>query len=194
VFIFRPDTQQMDTLIFKGETNAEHLFTSAGVFVDGVIPYDKDLYLRQYIFYTQKTSLNSIDFLRLWLFQKSTKQNQGKTVVFTLPLSQSANTALSKMLTDKTLYQEGKTISIVNASTFYGKGSSIAAAFISMGVNVISVTTANSQENTSYISYLGNSTYTLQKLSRITHIPIIYSQNNGRLADITVVIGEDIQD
>lgn len=204
VIIFRPDTQQIDTILFKGESDAANLFSSAGVFVDGVIPYndlinpanfqlEKYLWLNLSNIQKKYTSLNIIDFLRLWLFERSIKENAGKTIVFTLPISQSANTTLVQVLTDKALYQEGETIAIINASTIYGEGSNVASALIATGVNVISVTTANNQENKSYISFSGKPTYTLQKLLRITHIPVISSQEPGGLADITIVLGEDIK-
>lgn len=192
VFVIRPDTQEIDTLIFRGESDATHLFTSAGVFIDAVVPYDSFLdpqdlrlgsYLRHHIF-SQNTGLNSIDMLGLWWFEKRVKKKL---------FYQSTHAAVAQILVDKTLYQEGKTVAVVNASSLSGKGSKLAAALTAIGANVISVTTATVPENTSFLRYGGKRTYTVRKLSRIIPLPRIQAQNVPGLADITIVLGKDVR-
>ncbi|MGH7245382.1 MAG: hypothetical protein ACREGI_00425, partial [Candidatus Levyibacteriota bacterium] len=56
--------------------------------------------------------------------------------------------------------------------------------------NVISVTTAQTDQTTSIISYYGDVSYTTRRLSKILEIPLVKVTSPG-LSDITIQIGKD---
>ncbi len=110
----------------------------------------------------------------------------GKEVTY--PLDASSQKVVTQLLTDQTLYREGYSISVVNAAGVSGLGTQVANLLSHMGGNVVSVTTADKEQETSTISYIGQETYTVKRLQKVLQFPLTKMTTSG-LSDIVVTVG-----
>ncbi len=125
------------------------------------------------------STLTRLDLLRLFLFTQGVNRNN-ITITPTL----------SAAFYDHTLFQEGQTIAIVNATDISGLGNIVAKMLSNMGANVISITSTVAHQKKSTLFYFGNVSYTAHRLSKVLAIPAIQTKEAG-VADITIVIGEE---
>ena len=100
------------------------------------------------------------------------------------------STVLSLTFTDPTIYQENKSIQIVNASNAYGLGTRLATFISNIGGNVILVSTANDVSEHSKILYANGVSYTVKKLGNYLNFPIEASNETG-VSDVIIIIGID---
>ena len=134
--------------------------------------------------------VNVIDAIKLYIFSKTIHPNAIDTANISIPPSQrDLTTTIPSFFTDVTLYQEGLSISIVNASGEAGLGTTISNFLTTIGANVISVTSGNEQSNTTMQSTYGNTNYTVQRLQQILHIKSQKMHNTG-ISDIIITIGK----
>ncbi len=131
-----------------------------------------------------------IDALRLYLFSKSLKSDAKTTQIITLPMNQVIlNQQVQTVITDHTLYKEGQSIAIVNASGQDGIGTRLAQLLTNIGGNIVSVTTSQEDQATSTIGYTGtNPSYTATRLQKILGLTLVPMQSKG-LSDIMITVG-----
>lgn len=168
--------------------------------IDGKILYDNNLSKQNLsrLFLKSAVSgrveeLTIIDVLRLIFFSRSLKSGS----VYERSLQKDTSEVLKQDIINQTfkdddLSLEKKSIEIINATDTFGLGSRLANLISNIGGDVILV---NSQpaEKKSKIIFYKNSSYTVERLSKYLGIPSVRTDER-RLADITVIIGEDILD
>lgn len=142
--------------------------------------------------FTKNTEgLTSIDILRLCLFAKSVPV--GST--YERDLADSLNdtqksTILSLSFSDPTIFAEGQSIQIINASESYGLGARLANLISNIGGNPVLVTTADKPSQHSKIIYYQNQSYTVKKLSNYLDFPVERSDKRS-ITDVIIIIGMD---
>jgi hypothetical protein len=193
---FNPDTQSMSKVTLKGKPEQNsNLEKSIAVPVDAKVTsdqLDKPIpdFLLGLMVSKNKKSLSLADTIKLWLFARAVKQSDISETELQLPLSEEESKNIPRIFTDRSIYQEAKTITIINATEENGLGSRFAKLLTNIGGNVIMVTSGN-KTNKSSISYVGNESYTLSRISKIINIlPVLYKDKSA-ISDITVIIGED---
>jgi hypothetical protein len=138
------------------------------------------------------SSLNIYDLYRLSLLTKHIAPDTVSTQSIHLPFDPTiSNTMLEQLFLDETIDQENKTVSIVNGAGVPGLGTRLEQALSVMGVNVISVTNADTVKSSSEITYFGDKSYTLTRLQRLLGLPVTESSSQG-LSDIIILIGRDM--
>jgi len=143
-------------------------------------------YLSGHLNETRTIGMNSVDVTALLWFCEKIKPENIKVKTVSLP----ANTAitLSSLMSDNTLYGEGKSISVINATGESGIGSRMTRLITNMGGNVISVTTAPEIQAVSTISYYGEKSYTLTRLAGVLHFTLV-PMSKQTFSDIIITIG-----
>lgn len=194
--IFSPDTHKIAILRLKGQMTNVSLLQSVALPQDGIIIENDeentpDAFIHDVLTQGGKqSSLNQLDKIKLLLFSQTVTSDSINTQTLTLPLTTSSENALITLATDQTLYKEAQTIAVVNGSGISGVGNMVATLLTHVGANVISVTTADEDTNTSSLVYTGDKTYTVKRLSHIFDMSPVYVSNTG-IADITITIGKD---
>ena len=139
-------------------------------------------------FKTQK-NLNFMDFLRLFLFTNTVKQNSINEEMITKDVSaQTLISLTSSLFVDQEILDEKQNIEIINATDIYGLGSRLASLVTNVGGNVILVTTGDI-ENNSEIQYI-NETYTVKRLFQILNFKLVKTEKKS-IPDVIIVIGKD---
>lgn len=143
------------------------------------------------------TDLTIIDMARLWFYTKTLPVHDITIKQFLLPkdaLSSEKESFVdrisSQLFTDNTIVQEKVSIQVINGTNVAGLGNRLARLITNMGGNVVAVTTAEKEVETSQISYFGSETYTLKRLSKI----LGYKQNKLQkqlISDIIITVGKD---
>jgi len=173
LFSFNPDTQSIIIL--------SHYVS--GLSVDGKIHTSslnqspKNIILSA--LFHKDASLTLLDEVRLFLFAQSIPSSGITTV-----------DSIASNFTDHTLFQEGLSVAIVNAQGTLGLGNAVAKKLTTMGVNVISITTATNNQYVSQLFYAGKMSYTVKRLSEVVHIAKVQNMEQG-ISDITIVLGKD---
>ncbi len=145
------------------------------------------------IFSMQKyvNGLTILDAIRLFIFSKTVPKNNISVRDFSENLGDAQkSTVLSLSFTDPAVYQENKSIEIINATDTFGLGTRLATLVTNIGGNVVLVSTADNVMQNSKITYFKDKSYTVKKLSEYLGIPAVESDNRG-LADIIITIGTD---
>ena len=131
-----------------------------------------------------------VDALRLLLFVHSVEsKNEQSQIVSSQNFTQQITSSNSPFI-DQTIYREGESVAIINATDVSGFGTKIASLLSLMGVNVISVTSAEDQKPTSSVGYSGNLSYTASRIAKVLHMPLTHL-SGVQISDITVTLGED---
>lgn len=143
-------------------------------------------YFQHLVFSGGISNLTILDRVRLWWFVKGLKSDA---------ITKVDRSSLGTTLIDKSLYQEAKTIAIINASGVVGLGNRFAKLLTTLGGNVISVTTADQlAEKTSVVSYTSVG-YTESRLERILQVKTqVVTAISPQLSAITVTLGKDMGD
>lgn len=195
--IFNPDNQSVRMVLVKGKISGNPAL-SLGIPVDGVFRSPTDISSVSSLTGTllfggseDKKTITSLDALNLFVFVHTT--DIGKVPSETIRTSEdstSQNTALSKVLVDSTLYNEGKTIAVVNGTSISGLANRVSRLITDIGGDVISVTTSVNTVPTSSVGYTGQQTYTAKRLAHILHLPLVQLPGQS-ISDITVTLGTD---
>lgn len=134
-------------------------------------------------------TMTIIDAVRLMLFTQLVEQNAITIKTYPYPLD-ATQQLVSSMFVDPTLYKDGMTIAVVNASGISGLGSKVAKELTNIGANVVSVKTSDAQSTTSTIAYMDGESYTVKKLIRILGF-IGKKDQVSQFSDITIILGQD---
>lgn len=201
VVSFSPQTNSISMLKVDSKLNVNNLSSELDVPVDGIIfTGDTVINAKNVSSVLLKSAFHAgyplknmtfVDALRLFIFSKGINLSSVYQRELSAGLSDAQkSTMLSLSFTDPTIYQENKSIQIVNAANVYGLGSRLAAFITNIGGNVILVSTSDQTMVESKIVYSGNKSYTAQKLSEFLGFPLEKTSTAG-VADVTIIIGTD---
>lgn len=207
VISFAPKIQSIALLHADGAQDSSHIGRLLEIPIDGTIQTsalqkkatDTNIadVMRGYVFGFAKikTNLTIIDLVRLWFFALPLPSHAvtQKTLSFekTSDLTDlSIDKVSSGLFADETITQEKISIQIVNATDVAGLGSRFARLAGNMGGNVVSVTTAEKQADSTVVQYYGKKTYTVSRLEKILGVTSAPMQNPA-IADIIVTLGKD---
>lgn len=193
--VFNPSDDSIHMLLLTGKVPDNPELT-LGIPVDARIVSTQDIdspdALGKGLIFNRKelhATPTIIDGINLFIFSHTAHDDKA--------LSQQAvlngadqDTLFTKIFTDEAIFQEGKSISIVNGTGISGLGSKVQQLLAHIGANVISVTTADTPSPKSAIRYTGDTSYTVSRISGILHIPTIHL-STASISDITVVLGRD---
>ncbi len=192
IITFNPDESSV-TVVSISQKNVTDEAKTLSIPLDGTIVGDssqsvKSLLLNALIHHS--ASFSPIDICKLWLFVNGLPSDA--LIQTSLPSDTTAAAAIvPKIFQDKSLYSEGKSITIVNATGVSGLGSQLAKLLTNIGANVIMVSTADTQVQKSSIQYSGSPSYTTDRLGRLLHLQPILLPNSSKISDITITIGKD---
>jgi len=192
---FNPDTQNIIQVFLTGNYNINDLAKTLEIPIDGKISVNDPKkpipsILAKTLFSKNKKSLTVADIIRLWLFSKSIKTEDYQNITFQMPIDDNSVKEIAKIFTDRTLYQEAKTITVVNATGENGIGGRFAKLLTNIGGNVIVISTGDISQK-SKIQFVGEKSYSLSRISQILEISPKPDTSKSAISDITVIIGED---
>lgn len=195
--VFNPEDKSLHMLLIHGDFSGNPLLT-LGIPVDATISSPADISsfstLAMDTIFKRKllhASTTIIDGIHLFVFihTADTDKTISQETNATTPEA-TQDTIFTNLFTDETIYKEGESIAIINGTGVVGLGNKVARLFNHMGANVVSVTTADTASPTSSISYVGNSSYTLTRISQLLSIPVTHL-STAAVSDITVLLGMD---
>ncbi len=134
------------------------------------------------------SQINFFDKLKI-LYTLKTSSNNIQTFNFSYN-SKSSDNLLPSVFIDSEIYQEGKTIAIINATGESGYASRLSGLLSNIGADVISTSASPDVLKNSSIVYSNEKSYTLAKISKILNINPVKSENTI-LADIVITLGKD---
>ncbi|MDE2591119.1 MAG: LytR C-terminal domain-containing protein, partial [Patescibacteria group bacterium] len=192
--VFDPDTQNINQILLTGKYYIGNIEKDLEIPIDATInanltkkPFSSFMFG---LIFSKNSMLPIADRIKLWLFAKDLKEADISNSQLQLPVTADENKTIEKLFTDRTLYQEAKTITIVNSTDLNGLASRFAKLLTNIGANVIMVTSGNTQQKSS-IQYVGATSYTLSRISRIIGVVPKVINSTTAISDITVIIGED---
>ena len=191
---FNPDVPKIEVLAIDGSITSETILSNipSDAKLDMIFSEDS---LQDSIHTTlvKAKNINFIDKLRLLLFAQTIAKDDIHMTHLKLPVTSSEEEDTKNIAVDQSLYKEGVSIAVVNASGFAGLGNTTATMLEEIGANVISVTTADQENETSSLVNTGEATYTLRRLTHIFSInPKMISKQ--QLATITIILGKDAKE
>lgn len=165
--------------------------------IDGKVTLDEEvttenlstILFKRVLDFKNQTNINSIDFLKLYLFAKTTNDSVINEKIISKDINpQQLNSITSSLFIDPVLSGEKQNIEIINASDVYGLGNRLANLITNIGGNVILVTTQNVTEK-SQIQYVKNS-YTVKRLNEILGYDVAEVEKKS-IPDVIIIIGKD---
>lgn len=168
----------------------ENIFSDSQNSPDGVIS-------RAFFhYYDLKTSLTEIDLFRLFLFAKSipshaiTEKDIPIDSKGRLPDGLTVDKIIAPLFIDAALAEEKMSIQIINGADAVGLANRLGRVLINMGANVVAVSTSDSIVPKSVIQYVGDKSYTVERLAKTLGIPAQEVQKTG-ISDIIIKLGKD---
>ncbi len=136
-----------------------------------------------------RTSLETVDMIRLWLLANSLDQSAVMHKTLSLPLDTLQIDKLSSSLfPDPLLVSENQTIQIINSTTEPGFGKRLERMLANMGGNVVLVSTAQLTTDRTKLVYYGDETASVRRLSRILGL-VPEKAVHKTIADIVIILG-----
>ena len=202
IIAFSPDADEANkirVLQVKGVFRPRNLSRQIGIPIDAQIDYTqgkeiklkdtmKDIFFRFHLLPVSE-QMNVMDAFRLMLFAGGVKEADiiQKTVI--LPLSEDAQHQLKNFFQDKTIFSEGLSITVINATGRSGIGNSFGKILSHVGANVIAVDTAETERELTTIEYSGFGGWTIQRLEKLLAIKANKVKKTG-FSDIIITIGK----
>ena len=138
-----------------------------------------------------KTNFTLIDLLRIFAFVWTVPESNVNIRNITPDLDTGRiDKIVGSLASDELIGKEGKTIQIINGTNIGGLGNRLARLISNMGGNVIIVATSDTTKKRSKISYIGEKSYTVEKLNKVLGYELVLEIDNA-ISDVTIVIGED---
>lgn len=200
IISFSPKSQSISVLKILGETKSLNMNRFLEIAIDGEVKSflnKKDFkvpdLMFQFIFNYKdlKTNLTIIDILRLYLFSKTLPINYiNYKKISTSQDALTLDKIIPPLFKDEIIEKENLSIKIVNGTDVTGLGNRLSRLISNMGGNVVIIASSDSTENYSTISYFGNKTYTIEKISKILGFKL-NKLDKKTIADIVIVIGKD---
>jgi len=196
---FIPENDTISALTVTGKFDTSLIGKTLEVPYDGKIIGDikeniRSL-LKNRIFSIKKeeTGMNSLDIVKLWWYAKSVPPNRIIEATISLPENQNnGENIIQKLFTDKTVYQEAKTIQIINATGIGGYGNRLSKLLTNIGGNVIILAGSNKPFPSTTVTYATELSYTVAKLEKILHVQATQTIQKPVVAEITITIGKDM--
>lgn len=163
--------------------------------ITGEIKEDIRSFLKNHILSVTKenSDMNAIDIVRLWWYSKTVPPNRITEDVLSLPADQNTQEEkLQRIFMDKTIYQEAKTIKIINATGIEGYGNRLSKLLQHIGSDVIIVMSSDNPVNLTTITYVNELSYTVKRIEKILQIQAVQEIKKPIIADITITIGKDM--
>lgn len=137
---------------------------------------------------TKYTSLNMYDLFKLYLISLKTSVRDTQVSSISLKKEEPLGDEIKKYFVDKGVVADNQTLAIENGAGESGLGQKFERTVSLVGGSVVSVTTARSIQQPTYIYYTGKKSYTVRKLERILRQKA--EEGDTKVADILVVIGK----
>ena len=201
IISFSPQSKSISILTLRGSVNGNigkftELPIDASVKDNGGTVIDKDTISSSISHYISgytglRTDMTIIDAIRIFLFAKEVP----KTSIYERDLSSkdslSINSFTSSFFIDPQIANEKVTIEIINGTQVFGLGNRLANLLNNIGADVVLVTSSEKEEQTTKVTYFGDSNYTIKRISKILGVkPTNASQRD--ISDVTITIGNDI--
>lgn len=194
--IFNPDANTIQSVIVTGSSpkNPESTFyvpvDATAVTTDttaSISDITNSLFLHRH---QMRAQITIFDSLRLLFLLHSVDSKNETTKIFSASDFTQQETAGTNLFIDQTVYKEGESVAIINATNVSGLGTKIASLLNRMGANVISITSAEDPIPSSSVGYTGTFSYTPSRIANVLHMPLIHL-SGVQISDITVTVGED---
>ncbi len=195
ILAFSPSTQSINVLRVKGKVD-----TTFGAYlkvpVDAlvVMPLVKSplQVIGNMLWHAKdEKGITFIDKIRLFLFANSLKPTDFHETSIKLPIDPvAADTVLPSLFLDNVLYADNETITVVNATGQPGIAADAAKMLTTIGMDVVSITTADATQHTTTIVANTLGSYTVNRLGRIFRVTPIKGHGSV-VSDITLTIGKD---
>lgn len=193
---FSPKTQSISILNVK-DREGQNLGTSLEIPIDGSFVSEelvngKNLssVLSKNIFnFESQKELNFMDFLRLFLFTNTVKQNDVKEETISKESTmQELLEVTSSFFVDPVILEEKQSIEVINATDVPGLGNRLANLITNMGGNVILVSSGDKAQK-SEVLYIEKN-YTAQRLAKVLGFKLTETKKKS-IPDVIIVIGVD---
>lgn len=140
-----------------------------------------------------KTDLTIFDLTRLIFFAKAVSENNRIVEEITHSSSDSEiDSKVGRLFLDHSIVSENLSIQIINTTPISGLGKRLERVIANKGGNIIAVSTQTDLKQESVIKVQEEKTYTSEKLKKFLKIPV-EKQDENLLADIVIIIGEDLK-
>jgi hypothetical protein len=200
IYTFDPTGETVSVTTVIGSLTIQQLRQQLGIPIDislsnrTVSDHTFPLELTAYSLYNpqEATEMTLIDAVRLWWLFRSTPDTRINRKTVSVRGEEQRNDELGSQFIDTKLENDKKTIAIVNATSVSGLGSRLERVLGHVGASVISITTAHQTIQQSKISYYGEKSYTVDRLSRILSYPT-EQRSGSNVSDIIIEIGQDQQ-
>lgn len=192
---YNPTISSVTSILVEGKADIS-LGRELGIPVDAIthLPLQSDIpsLTRDMIFKgSHQSGMTILDSIRLFLFVNSLKQNGFHVQTISLPASPTVTEKLLPgILQDSTIYFDNESIAVVNATGVSGIGTEVAHLLTIVGMNVISVTTAQEDEDTTSIVATQPTSYTVMRMQRIMHATATSATQTAHISDITLTVGK----
>lgn len=195
-YIFSPDNRSITELTVNNLKSGTTAATLLQVPSDGQIVADdeigpKDIASKLFWHFSSlHPTLTLFDAANLFFYAFTVPSSNISQKEISYPLPDPASQkVVSQVFNDQTLYREGSSITVVNATGVSGLGTQVAELLTHMGGNVVAVSTAEQEQATSQISYTGPQTYTVKRLAKVFGFPTEKATTPG-MSDIVITIGK----
>lgn len=134
------------------------------------------------------SNMTVVDLARLFLSAQSIPSHK---VTFAVINSGESDSLVSSLFLDQSIIDEKKSVSVVNGAYVSGLGASFEQMLVNMGINVVSVSTAEKPiEKTHLVFSDSEKPYTVTKMEKVLGIS---AENNPReeISDIILYLGKD---
>lgn len=138
-----------------------------------------------------QTNLTIIDLVKLLVFSKTVAPSAvvAKNISDDLIPSE-LDKVVVELASEELIEKDNQTIQIINGTDIIGLGNRLARLVTNMGGDVIIVATSDTNKKSSIISYIGQKTYTVERLQKVLGYPVVKEANNA-ISDIIITIGDD---
>ena len=192
---FNPSNKTVTLLTITGKvdtTFGKYLQVPVDAIVIMSLPQDPSKIVERMIFSGKnEKNITLVDELRLLVFVNSLKQTDFNEQALKLPVDQTVTEKLlPSLFIDNSLYFDNESVAVINATGALGVGSEVAHMLSLIGINVISVTTADQDMPETTLSAVHTDTYTVKRIERLFHTSATSSTSNV-ISDITLTIGKN---
>lgn len=193
---FSPKNQSISILNVK-DREGQNLGTSLEIPIDGSFFSEEKINgknlssaLSRNIFnFKNQKELNFMDFLRVFLFTNTVKQNAITEATISKDSDiQEFLRIISSFFVDPVILEEKQNIEVINATDVSGLGNRLANLITNMGGNVILVSTGDKAER-SEVLYI-KKTYTAERLAKVLRFKLTQTKKKS-IPDVIIIIGKD---
>jgi hypothetical protein len=137
------------------------------------------------------TNVNKIDLIKIFLTTKGISKND-REEESTDSLEEAKKVLTSKKgFSDQDIFNEKKSVQIINSTEVNGLGGELAAVLEDLGYNVVSIDSGN--DSTSAIYSSDGTSAPIKRLKILLGIPVINSGAGTPIADIKIVVGKNFE-